>query len=61
MNPEIVKYSWWSMRSGARSRNIGWRLDYHLVSERLMPRVVRTDILNDEYGSDHCPVLVEIQ
>tara|TARA_Y100000389_G_C17366796_1_gene466758 strand:- start:286 stop:1044 length:759 start_codon:yes stop_codon:yes gene_type:complete len=61
MNPDLVKYSWWSMRSGARSRNIGWRLDYHLVSARLMPRVVKTDILNDEYGSDHCPVLIEIQ
>jgi exodeoxyribonuclease-3 len=61
LHPEEVKYSWWSVRSGARSRNIGWRLDYHLVSERLMSRVVMTDILNDEYGSDHCPVYLEIK
>jgi len=55
-HPEEVKYSWWSMRSGARAKNIGWRLDYHLVSERLMPQVTHTDILTEVMGSDHCPV-----
>ena len=55
-HPEEVKYSWWSMRSGARAKNIGWRLDYHLVSERLMPQVTHTDILTEMMGSDHCPV-----
>jgi exodeoxyribonuclease-3 len=60
-HPEEVKFSWWSMRSGARAKNIGWRLDYHVVSERLMPKVTRTDILTEEYGSDHCPVLIELE
>ena len=55
-HPEEVKYSWWSMRSGARAKNIGWRLDYHLVSERLMAQVTHTDILTEMMGSDHCPV-----
>lgn len=55
-HPDEVKYSWWSMRSGARAKNIGWRLDYHLVSERLMPQVSHTDILTEVMGSDHCPV-----
>ena len=59
-HPTEVKYSWWSMRSGAREKNIGWRLDYHVVSERFMAQVLRTDILTEEYGSDHCPVLIEV-
>ncbi|CAI8373818.1 MAG: Exodeoxyribonuclease [Owenweeksia sp. TMED14] len=59
-HPAEVKYSWWSMRSGARSRNIGWRLDYHVISKRLVPRIKATDILNEEFGSDHCPVVLEI-
>ncbi|MDO7712536.1 MAG: exodeoxyribonuclease III, partial [Schleiferiaceae bacterium] len=55
-HPEDVCYSWWSMRSGARERNIGWRLDYQLVSHRLMDQVASTAILTDMHGSDHCPV-----
>jgi exodeoxyribonuclease-3 len=55
-HPEDVCYSWWSMRSGARERNIGWRLDYQLVSHRLMDQVASTAILPDMHGSDHCPV-----
>lgn len=54
--PEEIKYSWWSYRSGARARNIGWRIDYHCVNEAFADRVQRADILNDVHGSDHCPV-----
>ena len=55
-HPEEVKYSWWSYRMNARARNAGWRIDYFIVSDRLRPRIVSTDILNDILGSDHCPV-----
>ena len=60
LNPELVKYSWWSYRAGARARNVGWRIDYFMVSERLMPQVTGAEILNDVLGSDHCPVTLEI-
>lgn len=53
-------YSWWSYRNRAREKNIGWRIDYFLVSERLVPRLRNADILGHIYGSDHCPVLLEI-
>ena len=55
-HPEEAKYSWWSYRMAARERNVGWRIDYFLVSKGLAGRIVSTDILNDIYGSDHCPV-----
>ena len=60
MHPETVKYSWWSYRAAARKRNIGWRIDYFLVSLDLAGAVKNADILNDIMGSDHCPVLLEI-
>ena len=59
-HPEEVKYSWWSYRGGARSRNVGWRLDYFLVSESLIDQIKRAEILNEVLGSDHCPVLLEM-
>ena len=59
-NPEQVKYSWSSYRAGARGKNIGWRIDYFLVTEDLVDRIGHTDILNDIMGSDHCPVLLEL-
>jgi exodeoxyribonuclease-3 len=59
--PDTVKYSWWSMRGGARARNVGWRLDYFLVSEKLADRIGKAEILNDVYGSDHCPVVLELK
>ena len=55
-HPEEVKYSWWSYRMRARERNVGWRIDYFLVSENFKDHIVSTDILNDIFGSDHCPV-----
>ncbi|MBQ8585775.1 MAG: exodeoxyribonuclease III [Butyricicoccus sp.] len=54
-------YSWWSYRFKAREKNAGWRIDYFLVSERLMPRIKRAAILSDVFGSDHCPVLIEVE
>lgn len=54
------KYSWWSYRGGARSRNVGWRIDYHWVSEPLKVKLKSAAILADVIHSDHCPVLVEI-
>lgn len=49
-------YSWWSYRFKAREKNVGWRIDYFVVSEDLAPRIVSTDIHTDIFGSDHCPV-----
>lgn len=60
MHPDKVKYSWWSYRAAARKRNIGWRIDYFLVSPRLVGAVRGADMLNDIMGSDHCPVLIDI-
>ena len=60
INPDQVKYSWWSLRFGARAKNVGWRIDYVLASESLSSRVKDAFILNDVEGSDHCPVGVEV-
>jgi exodeoxyribonuclease-3 len=54
-------YTWWSVFSGARSRNIGWRLDYFLISKSLRPRLKKSFILPKVLGSDHCPVGIEIE
>ncbi len=59
-NPEEVKYSWWSYRGGARERNVGWRIDYFLVSESMKEMVKEAFILNEVMGSDHCPVGIEL-
>lgn len=53
-------YSWWSMRFGARSRNAGWRIDYFLVSNRIADKITAAEIKMEVLGSDHCPVLLEI-
>lgn len=60
-HPDEVKYSWWSYRGGARQKNIGWRLDYVLVSESLYPQIKEAFILKEYEGSDHCPVGVLIE
>ena len=54
------RYSWWSYRAGARSKNIGWRIDYFLVSESFLPQVKEAFILEEVTGSDHCPVGIVI-
>lgn len=59
MHPEVVKYSWWSQRFGAREKNVGWRIDYVLVSKGFEKKVKEAFILNDVMGSDHCPVGIE--
>lgn len=60
INPETVKYSWWSYRAGARERNVGWRIDYFLVSPALKDRISNAEIYNDTHGSDHCPVSLHL-
>jgi len=59
-DPEQVKYTWWSYRAGARGKNIGWRIDYFLISESFVNQLQDAFILNDVMGSDHCPVGVEL-
>ncbi len=53
-------YSWWSHFANARARNVGWRIDYIFVSEKLKKKVKKSEILPEVLGSDHCPVLIEI-
>ncbi len=61
-HPEQTEsYTWWSYRAGARAKNIGWRIDYFLASETLMPQVKKAYILPEVDGSDHCPIVLEIE
>jgi exodeoxyribonuclease III len=60
--PETVKYSWWSYRAGARAKNVGWRIDYFLGSDSLVKTQIKdATIWNDIFGSDHCPVSVDLK
>lgn len=61
INGDKVKYSWWSYRAFARERNVGWRIDYFCVSDKLKKSIKQADILDQVYGSDHAPVLLEIK
>jgi exodeoxyribonuclease-3 len=61
LHPDRQEYSWWTYRSGARARNVGWRIDYFLVAEELLASVQDARILGDVLGSDHCPVELEIR
>ena len=56
LHPDEVKYSWWSYMFKSREKNVGWRIDYFVVSNRLLERVKESFILNEVMGSDHCPV-----
>lgn len=58
--PDTVKYSWWSYRFNARANNTGWRIDYFIVSDRIKDKIKDAQILNDVFGSDHCPVVLDI-
>ena len=60
LHPDTVKYSWWSYMFKAREKNVGWRIDYFVVSKRLMPSVSHADILTEITGSDHCPVTLTL-
>ena len=58
--PEKVIYSWWSYRFRAREKNVGWRIDYFIISDRLKEKLADARILTDVMGSDHCPVVLEL-
>ena len=60
LNKEPHNYSWWSYRANSRVKNLGWRIDYNMISESLLPNLNRSVILSQAVHSDHCPVLVEI-
>ncbi len=60
LHPDTVKYSWWSYRTRARERNIGWRIDYFIVSSRLKDKLIAGEILDEVKGSDHCPVSLTV-
>lgn len=60
LHPDEVAYSYWSYRMNARARNVGWRIDYFLVSESLKSKIKSASILTQYMGSDHCPVQLEI-
>ena len=57
---EANRYSWWSYRANAREKNLGWRIDYHMVTDNLKSQIKAVDILPDVKHSDHCPIVVEI-
>lgn len=59
-NPNPHQYTWWSYRAGARQKNLGWRIDYHLTTDSLTDRLKNSVILPDAQHSDHCPVLLEL-
>ena len=58
--PEKVEYTWWSYRMKARERNVGWRIDYFIVSDRIAPKIKDVVIRGDVLGSDHCPIVLFI-
>ncbi|WP_125587650.1 exodeoxyribonuclease III [Companilactobacillus jidongensis] len=60
MHPDEVKYSWWSYRFNARKNNAGWRIDYFVISDNGKDLVANADILNDVFGSDHCPIELDL-
>ena len=60
VHPDEVKYSWWSYRFHAREKNAGWRIDYFIVSRRIADHIRAAEIHNEIFGSDHCPVELQI-
>lgn len=58
--PDEVKYSWWNYKFKARERNVGWRIDYFLLSNRIQDKLSDSLIYNDHHGSDHCPVAIKV-
>jgi exodeoxyribonuclease-3 len=61
LHPEAIKYSWWSARTNARPRNIGWRIDYHTVYNTDPSKITKAEVLDQVYGSDHCPVTLTLE
>ena len=60
LNPETIKYSYWSYRFKSRSKNTGWRIDYFLVDKKFIKKIKKSDILTEILGSDHAPIILEI-
>lgn len=61
LHPNTVEYSWWSYRAGARAKNLGWRIDYHMVSLPLKDKILSASIMTNVNMSDHCPIVLEIK
>ena len=59
-NKEPNQFTWWDLKTGARARNVGWRIDYFFVNKEFLPQVKNAFILQQVTGSDHCPVGIEI-
>ena len=60
-NKDVEKYSWWSYMGSAREKNIGWRIDYFVVSKDIIGKISNTEIYDNVMGSDHCPIGIEIK
>ncbi|MCB1147316.1 MAG: exodeoxyribonuclease III, partial [Leptospiraceae bacterium] len=60
-HPDEISYTWWNMQTRSRDRNIGWRIDYFIVDKPLFKNVQKISHLNDQMGSDHCPVVLEVE
>jgi len=60
-NKKPDQYSWWDMKTGARERNVGWRIDYFFVNKEFMPNVKKAFIMQDVTGSDHCPIGIDVE
>ncbi|MCH7397757.1 exodeoxyribonuclease III [Belliella sp. DSM 107340] len=59
-NQEPHNYTWWSYRAGARGKNLGWRIDYHMAAPEIASKIKRSVILPEAYHSDHCPIMIEL-
>lgn len=60
LHPDKVQYSFWSVRFGARAKNVGWRIDYFLVDDKVEKNIKSAEILDQEMGSDHCPITLQL-
>lgn len=61
LHPSTIKYSYWTYKFNAREKNAGWRIDYYLISPKLLKKIIKSDILTDIHGSDHAPIILEFK